>query len=144
MPSQWTIAGSGSSSRRLFEALIVRQASPALSPALAIPARLVPSTPVLAVSRMNGTLTSRPKWRQTMARQAAPQSASSSWKTCGKRRMRFEGFANVASASGVSAGVSATGAAAPASSTGATWTAEAAGRISSAKSSGTRARSLYS
>jgi hypothetical protein len=52
MPSQWTIAGSGNSSRRLFDALIVRLVRPIDSAARAMPARLVPSTPVFARSRM--------------------------------------------------------------------------------------------
>ena len=37
---------------------------------------------------MRGRLTARPKCRQTMARQAAPQSISSICQTSGKRRVR--------------------------------------------------------
>ena len=40
---------------------------------------------------MCARLTSRPKWRQTIATQAAPQSASSICQTCGKRRIRCLG-----------------------------------------------------
>ena len=63
----------------LFDALTDRASRPSSKAPRVIPARLVPSDAVCTASRTSELLTARPKKRQTMARQAAPQSISSSW-----------------------------------------------------------------
>ena len=77
------MAGSGSCSTRSLDALTARTSRPTCSPPRWIPRRLVPSAPVPTDMRMCAGATSRPKWRQTIARQATPQSISSSWRTYG-------------------------------------------------------------
>ena len=60
-PSQCTIAGSGSSSSRLFEARTERASRPSSSAPRVIPARLVPSVDVCTAERIREMLTARPK-----------------------------------------------------------------------------------
>ena len=81
-----------------------------------------------------------------MASAAAPQSMASSWRTCGKRRMRLARLTKRPSA--VAKGAPDVSSSSPSSSSlvastwrGPTfsWTRSSAGSVSSAKSSGTRA-----
>ena len=73
-------------SRLCGEALTDRAARPSSSAALQSDRRLVPSSPVLTSWRMRASGTARPKWRATMASDAAPQSISSICLTNGMRR----------------------------------------------------------
>ena len=87
------IAGSCRSSSRSLDALSACPSRPASSAARMIPRRLVPSWPVPAMCRMNGSETLRPNARQIIASAATPQSAKSIWRTNGNARRRTHGSA---------------------------------------------------
>jgi hypothetical protein len=92
---------------------------------------------------MRTRLTARPKWRQTMARAAGPQSISSAWRTKGNERILRERLTyRPSSSKGARSWPSSTS---PSTCCGPTSSTEAAaGRSSSAKSSGTRTSFLCS
>ena len=108
--SQCAMAGRGMRSRFRSDVLTERVARPSSSPAWQSDRRLVPSSPVFTSCRIRERLTCRPKWRQMIARHAAPQSISSICRTIGTRRMRPRRLMNRPSASnGAASGDAATG-----------------------------------
>ena len=140
------MAGSGIRDRLRAEALIGRAARPSSAAARHTARRLVPSVLVKHSWRMRARLTLRPQYRQTIARAAAPQSISSSWRTKGNRRIRRSRLtkcpAGVAKGSVVSAAVSSSSPTSTWRGPTFSWTLTSAGSISSAKSRGTRATVL--